>query len=136
MILRHLTTIDAVPLILQDGFLKGSNNSRPLHTGHVSFVLFNPEMDRTVYKEAFAQVKNVDIEDVFELFFDGREMMEQGIIVSETFICGNKDSKCELFEPFTRVPLERINEIGDYRYVYGNVSLNFLKDECRREIYG
>ncbi|WP_249594316.1 hypothetical protein [Peribacillus frigoritolerans] len=125
MILRHLTTKELFEKILKDGFLKGSENLRPTHKGHVSFELYNPEKDPLAFIRAFSKAKGIPETSVVELLFDGTKMIENGIEVRETFINGVKDKKIELGYYVDETELE---SIGDYRFVFGNVSLEFLID--------
>ncbi|MEE1131637.1 MAG: hypothetical protein UHX00_08480 [Caryophanon sp.] len=59
MTVTTLTTIDKVPLILKDGFLRSCNNFRQIHKDHVSFELFNPAKDKNAFIKAYSLAKGV-----------------------------------------------------------------------------
>ncbi|MCM3742938.1 hypothetical protein M3193_02170 [Sporosarcina luteola] len=123
MILRHLTTKDKYKEILKAGCLIGSNNMRKDHKGYVSFELFNQSFEEMEFKKVFAVAKNTSVENVVQLLFDGNQMQADGIEILENFKNGIKHSKVEL----TLYPIDfDINQIGEYRFVYGNVSLEYL----------
>lgn len=134
MILRHLTTIEKIESILSDGFLRGSNNMRTAHKGHVSFEVFNPNCERTAFVKAFSVAKKVNLKDVVELFFDAEKMKSAGIEIRNSFINGKKDTKVEL-SIFPEVTESDFKSIGDYCFVYGEVSLDFLTEQTKRELY-
>ncbi|MGG0789881.1 hypothetical protein ABE132_14485 [Peribacillus simplex] len=123
MILRHLTTQDFIQSIMKDGFLRGSNNLRGIHNGHVSFELFNSKKDEKVFIKGFAKAKGISENTVVQLLFDGTKMIENGIEVRDAFITGSTDRKIELGYYLNESELE---SVGDYRYVFGNVPLKFL----------
>ena len=133
MILRHLTTIDKVPSIVKDGFLKGSNNMRITHKDHVSFELFNPEKDKNAFIKAYSLAKGVSIDNVVELFFDAEMMRNAGIEIRDSFINGVKDSKIEL-TLYPEVTKDDYESIGEYHFVYRNVSLEFLTAKSKQDI--
>lgn len=134
MILRHLTTKDKIQLIKRDGFLRGSDNLRKTHKDHVSFELFDTQQDRNAFIRAYATVRDIDIKEVVELFFDGDRMMEDGYTVMDRFISGKKDTKVEL-SIHPSISKDDYEAIGEYRFVYGRVPLEFLTEESKK-LYG
>lgn len=134
MILRHITKKECLSSIINDNCLKGSNNLRKRHEGYVSFENFNPNYDRSVLLCGIANAKNVAPSELVELFFDEKKIIKSGLKVSETFLDGTRDSKTEL--TYYGISKEELSSVGDYRYVYGRVSLDFLTDESKKEILG
>jgi hypothetical protein len=73
LILRHLTTRDKIDSIIKDGVLKGSNNLRQTHKGHVSFELFNEENDQLTFVKGFALAKGIKESEVVQFYSMGRK---------------------------------------------------------------
>ncbi|MED2615411.1 hypothetical protein COF41_29890 [Bacillus toyonensis] len=135
MILRHLTTRDKIFSIVEERILRGSDNLRKAHKGFVSFELFNPNVDRDAFKRIYLQVKpgNFDFEDIVELLFDGNRMVENGIEIVDCFTEGRKDTKSEL-SIVPGINQADLEVMGDYQFVYGDVSLDYLTDESKRYV--
>lgn len=133
MILRHLTTIDKIASILNDGFLRGSNNMRAAHQDHVSFEIFNPNNDRFAFIKAYSLAKGANINNVVELFFDKEKMVNAGIEIRDSFINGKKDNKIEL-SLYPEVTEDDFKSIGDYCFVYDKVPLEYLIEQSKRDI--
>lgn len=133
MILRHLTTVEKIASILNDGFLRGSNNMRTAHQDHVSFEIFNPNKERTAFIKAYSLAKGVNVNNVVELFFHAEKMIGAGIEIRNSFINGIKDSKIEL-SLYPEVTEDDLKSIGDYCFVYGKVPLKFLTEQTKRDI--
>lgn len=130
LILRHLTTSDKFHSILKDGVLKGSNNLRNTHNGHVSFEEFNREKDERAFVKGFALTKGVRESEVIQLLFDGTKMVQMGIEIRDSFINGTKDSKIELGYFISD---EELESVGDYRFVFGEVPLDFLLEQPKMD---
>lgn len=132
--LRHITQKKFLPSIISDNYLKGSDNLRKRHKGYVSFEAYDPSCNRSILVNALADAKNVKQDEMVELFFDDKKMIDHGLNVSETFNDGLYDNKIEVtYHGVSEVDLKHV---GDYRYVFGTVSLEFLTDDSRNEIFG
>lgn len=134
MILRHLTDKRNIESILKDGFLKGSDNLRATHNNHVSFEIFNPYRERNSFIKAYALAKGIEASSVIELLFDAEKMTNAGIEIRDCYINGIKDTNIEL-SLYPEVTDEDLKSIGEYRFVHGNVSLEFLAEQTKREIF-
>ncbi len=82
----------------------------------------------------YTVAKEVNLNDVVELFFDAEKMISAGIEIRNSFINGVKDTKVEL-SLYPEVTESDFKSIGDYCFVYGEVSLEFLTEQTKRELH-
>lgn len=146
MLLRHLTTKDCWQEIKECGYLKGSDHStigtKEKQDDYISFEEFNPIFDENIFVDIYVKLWNAEYpknkikkSDVVQLIFDGNQMKENGIIASKNF--GNEDGytkeECLILnnDKETLVTRERFDQIGNYAFVKGDLSLKYLKEKVK-----
>lgn len=130
-ILRHITKIGFLYSIISDGALRGDYVKRILDNNYISFES-NPTNDTLV--RVFHMLKDWDINEPFELLFDGEQLLQDGYEIHST-IDGKFFSKTEIdFVMRAKGEREVSHEIGDYVFIKDNVPLKFLTNGSKKEI--
>lgn len=130
-ILRHVTKKEFLSSIISDGALRGCYVRRTLDNNYISFEL-NPTNDTLV--NVFHILKDWEINEPFELLFDGEQLIQAGYEINAT-IDGKPYIKDEIdFVMRARGLREVSHEIGDYVFIKDNVPLKFLTSGSKKEI--
>lgn len=130
-ILRHVTKIGFLDSIISDGALRGDYVRRTLDNNYISFES-NPTSDTLV--RVFHILKGWDINEPFELLFDGEKLIQAGYEI-QTTIDGKSFIKEEIdLEMRGKGEREVSHEIGDYVFVKDVVPLKFLTSDSKKII--
>ncbi|MCC1486760.1 DUF4433 domain-containing protein [Bacillus tropicus] len=128
MIFRHFTPIENLPSILSDGYLKARENPDVSDNGCVSL---------EEYKGNEFILKCFTIQEVYNknnlipLFFDGDKMEQDGLQFKNT-----NYSKAEnlIYVNDGTITQEEYEQIGNYYFHVGNLSLDYLTEETKERI--
>jgi hypothetical protein len=131
MILRHTTHKDNLSKIVEEGCLNGKYFEREKDIQHVSFEL-NPQ--NNVLTDNFYRMKNKgNQQDYFFLEFDGQRLIDAGYAILDK-IGEQKFSKVEITFILKDLTTEEYEGIGNYRFVHGEVPLEFLTEESKMRL--
>ncbi|MEB2492874.1 hypothetical protein SOP93_17050 [Peribacillus frigoritolerans] len=134
MLLRHITNINSLESIIKDGCLDSKYNKRKHDRDYLSFEL-NPKTNFLV--DIFHLLKEWDPEETFELLFDGEKLLENHYEIHDSMdnIKFNKQIdvgwKLKGKVSFSENDIEMI---GDYCFIKGKVSLEYLTKETKEKI--
>ncbi|AJH80260.1 TPA: hypothetical protein ACTZ3H_005406 [Bacillus cereus] len=129
MIFRHYTPIEKLPSILSDGYLKGREKQNVSDYGCVSLEEYK---GNDVLLKCFVNQDAYNKKNLIPLFFDGDKMEQDSLKFK------NIDySKAEnyIFVLNGTITQEEYEQIGEYYFHIGNLSLDYLTEETK-EIIG
>jgi hypothetical protein len=137
--LRHITLKKNLQSIYNDGALEASKTLRNgMDKEYVAFEL-NPNTD--VLLDIFHKLKSNDLsnvhispDDVFELIFDGNKMLADGIEIVEK-VGGNSKVEISIALPQWGITEKDWMSIGEYRFVKGKASLQYLTEESSKKLH-
>jgi len=136
MILRHVTLRRRLPSIIQCNALNAEVLTiRESNDGRYTAFEVNPTSN--VLVRIFPIIKSdffddFLMEDIFELCFDGERMIADGLILEN--LNQNKSQLLHLVKDGTLTEDEFMT-IGEFRFIRGEVSLDYLTSDSRRILY-
>ncbi|MDV2886278.1 hypothetical protein RYX45_13900 [Alkalihalophilus pseudofirmus] len=130
-LLRHITKKEFLPSIISSGALLGEFVQRKGDNNYISFEA-NPTDDTLVRN--FHIIKNWEESEVFELIFNGENLVRDGFNICST-IDGKRFSKIEIDLEMQAKGKDNIAHlVGDYAFIKGLVPLRYLTDISKQVV--
>lgn len=128
MILRHITLVDNLQSIINDGCLDARySRRRSVDKGYIALEAYNGNdimLDIAVLaKNAIGG--NFTRDSFFSLYFDSIQMETNGIVL----VVDGMPTKSE--NKIWQLSSTDYSSIGEYRFIYGQLSLNYLTCESK-----
>ncbi|WP_243549278.1 hypothetical protein [Priestia megaterium] len=128
MILRHCTLKKHIPSILSDGYIRGSNRPGKSDDKCISFEEYK---GNDYFLKGYMLLNNLNVEDVAQLFVDGNKLLKEGFQFKNTWY--SKEEHYVLFHS-GQISAEEYKGIGEYYFIEGSLSLEYLTDETKKVI--
>lgn len=139
MILRHVTSDMALKSIVSDGKLSGDKTARTRDKGFISFE-FNPPTDflaKNIYQLKKEHPTNPILEgEEIILDFDVEKIVNSGIELLDN-IDGvyYRNGDLQTMSIHLKIPFDVLDQnIGQYRFIKGDLPLSFLTDSCKDKL--
>jgi hypothetical protein len=136
MILRHVTLKRRIPSIIESNALNAEAFIIRTRSNDGSYNAFEVNPTSDVLVRIFPIIKSNPIEsfseeDIFELSFDGDRMFADGLILEDM-----NQNKVQLWYLVTEGVLteEEFLSLGEFKFIRGEVSLEYLTNECKRRL--
>lgn len=132
MILRHITLVENLQSIIKDGCLDARYSRRKsVDKGYIALEEYKGNdvmLDIAVLAKSGAG-KKFTRDSFFSLYFDSIQMEHDGIVLVTD---GIRITKRE--NEFWKLSSTDYDAIGEYRFIYGQLSLNYLTCESRKAL--
>ncbi|MFT5874501.1 MAG: hypothetical protein ACI8WT_003471 [Clostridium sp.] len=134
MILRHVTLRKMLPSIIQCNALNAE--AFIIRKEHIDgkYNAFEVNPTSNVLLRIFPIIKsnsfnNFSAEDIFELNFDGDRMIADGLVLEDL---NQHKMQLRYLLKTGKLTEDELMTIGEFRFVRGEVSLDYLTSDCSR----
>lgn len=133
MILRHVTLKKYLPKIVEINSLYAEAHRVRKISADGGYNAFEVNPISNVLVRIFPLIKsnpfNTYVEgDQFELLFDGDRMLADGLVLEDL---GQSKIQLQYLVHIAKITTEEYESIGQFRFIAGEVSLNYLTQESR-----
>ena len=127
MILRHITNLKHLKEIVTDGCLNNSKGTNRKNSSDNGRNYFEEYKNNDILLEKFPKMKGWD--EAIALDFDAEKMLAEGILYKKS--TDNTKIQLKFYSFFSQ---EEFNEVGDFYYIPGTVSLKDLTTDSKDKL--